>query len=70
LGSADYRRSRKRIHCFAGPAPKDAAAQPTSWEVDEARFVPLSEARALLHPDQRVFLDRLMEHIDSLGRGS
>jgi predicted NUDIX family NTP pyrophosphohydrolase len=59
LGHMDYRKSRKRVHAFAGPAPADAAPRPASWEVDQARFVPLEEARGLLHPDQCVFLDRL-----------
>ncbi len=59
LGFIDYRKSRKRVHCFAGAAPADAAPRTASWEVDQARFVPLAEARELLHPDQRVFLDRL-----------
>jgi predicted NUDIX family NTP pyrophosphohydrolase len=63
LGYTDYRKSRKRIHCFAGPAPAGAAPHCASWEVDQARFVPLSEARTLLHPDQSVFLDRLLEHL-------
>jgi predicted NUDIX family NTP pyrophosphohydrolase len=63
LGYMDYRKSRKRIHCFAGPAPADAAPYCASWEVDQARFVTLSEARTLLHPDQAVFLDRLVEHL-------
>jgi predicted NUDIX family NTP pyrophosphohydrolase len=63
LGYVDYRKSRKRIHAFAGPAPKDAVPSPASWEVDQARFVPLDEARELLHPDQRVFLDRLVAHL-------
>jgi predicted NUDIX family NTP pyrophosphohydrolase len=63
LGHVDYRRSRKRIHGFAGPAPEDAAPRPTSWEVDQARFLPLAEARERLHPDQVVFLDRLAEHL-------
>lgn len=59
LGHADYRKSRKRIHCFAGPAPADAHARPTSWEVDRAEFMPIARARDLMHPDQAVFLDRL-----------
>jgi predicted NUDIX family NTP pyrophosphohydrolase len=63
LGFMDYRKSRKRVHCYAGPAPADATPRPTSWEVDQARFVPLAEARDLLHPDQCVFLDRLLEHL-------
>jgi predicted NUDIX family NTP pyrophosphohydrolase len=59
LGYIDYRRSRKRVHCFAGPAPADAAPRCASWEIDQARFLSLAEARSLLHPDQSVFLDRL-----------
>jgi predicted NUDIX family NTP pyrophosphohydrolase len=69
LGFIDYRRSRKRVHCFAGPAPEDADARPSSWEVDQARFVSLSEARDLLHPDQCPFLDRLALHLDAADRG-
>jgi predicted NUDIX family NTP pyrophosphohydrolase len=64
LGSMEYRKSRKRVHCFAGPAPVEADPRPASWEVDQARFVPLAEARQLLHPDQAVFLDRLLEHLE------
>jgi predicted NUDIX family NTP pyrophosphohydrolase len=63
LGSIDYRKSRKRIHCFAGPAPASASPHPASWEVDQARFVPLPQAREMLHPDQSPFLDRLVEHL-------
>src|SRR5262249_6213856 len=64
VGHIDYRKSRKRVHCFAGPALADAAPRPTSWEVDQARFVPLDEARTLLHPDQSVFLDRLLDTLE------
>jgi predicted NUDIX family NTP pyrophosphohydrolase len=60
LGSIIYRKSGKRIHAFAGPAP-DAEPRCDSWEIDAARFVPLDEARRLLQPDQREFLDRLEE---------
>jgi len=63
LGHMDYRKSRKRVHCFTGPAPEDAAPHPASWEVDQARFVPLDEALRLIHPDQAVFLDRLQDHL-------
>jgi predicted NUDIX family NTP pyrophosphohydrolase len=59
LGFIDYHKSRKRVHCFAGLAAPEAAPRPTSWEVDQARFVTLEEARNLLHPDQCAFLDRL-----------
>jgi predicted NUDIX family NTP pyrophosphohydrolase len=59
LGHMDYRKSKKRVHCFAGPAPEGAAPRPTSWEVDQACFVPVERARLILHPDQVVFLNRL-----------
>jgi predicted NUDIX family NTP pyrophosphohydrolase len=63
LGSIDYQKSRKRVHAFAGPAPVEAEPRCASWEIDQARFVPLDEARQLLHPDQRVFVDRLLEQL-------
>jgi predicted NUDIX family NTP pyrophosphohydrolase len=59
LGFIDYQKSPKRVHCFAGPAPADAAPHCASWEVDQACFVTLDRARELLHIDQRPFLDRL-----------
>jgi predicted NUDIX family NTP pyrophosphohydrolase len=63
LGHIDYQKSRKRVHAFAGPAPADVEPRLASWEIDQARFVPLEEARQLMHPDQRVFLDRLLEQL-------
>jgi predicted NUDIX family NTP pyrophosphohydrolase len=63
LGFIDYQKSKKRVFCFAGPAPTDAAPRTASWEVDQARFVTLAEAGELLHPDQRPFLDRLGQHL-------
>ena len=63
LGDMVYRKSRKRVHCFAGPAPAGAAPRPTSWEVDRAEFLPLDKARQVIHPDQAVFLDRLLSHL-------
>jgi predicted NUDIX family NTP pyrophosphohydrolase len=61
LGSITYRKSGKQIFCFAGPAPPDAAPRCVSWEVDCAEFVPIDDARRLIHPDQTPFLDRLAE---------
>lgn len=63
LGDIVYRKSPKRVHAFAGPAPADAEPRLASWEVDQARFLPLEEARKLIHPDQAIFLDRLLEHL-------
>jgi predicted NUDIX family NTP pyrophosphohydrolase len=63
LGHADYRKSKKRIYCYAGPAPAEANPHPASWEVDQAAFLPLEKARQLIHPDQGVFLERLMEKL-------
>src|SRR5947209_17938419 len=31
LGYIDYTKSRKRVFCFAGPAPADAAPRLASW---------------------------------------
>lgn len=63
LGSMTYRKSRKEIFAYAGPAPQDAEPRCASWEVDQARFLPLAEAREKIHPEQAVFLDRLLEHL-------
>jgi predicted NUDIX family NTP pyrophosphohydrolase len=60
LGTIKYQKSGKQIHCFAGPAPAEAAPVCASWEVDGAEFVPLAEASRRLHPDQAEFLDRLL----------
>jgi predicted NUDIX family NTP pyrophosphohydrolase len=65
LGYIDYRKSRKRVHCFAGPAPTAPAPIPDHLEVDQAQFVPLDRARQLLHPDQREFLDMLLNHLEA-----
>src|SRR5580698_5215069 len=64
LSSIDYKKSRKRVHAFAGEAPADAAPRAASWEIDQAAFLPLDEARLRIHPDQAPFLDRLFELLD------
>ncbi len=63
LGSVDYSRSRKRVHCFAGPAPAGVEPHPASWEVDQACFVTLERAEALLQQDQRAFVQQLREKL-------
>lgn len=60
LGSIQYTKSRKTVHCYAGPAPADAAPHCASWEVDQACFVTLTRAREVMHPEQLPFLDRLL----------
>ena len=60
LDSVVYVKSRKKVHCFAGPAPDGATPRCTSWEVDGAEFMSLEEARKRIHPDQSPFLDRLV----------
>lgn len=65
LGHIDYSRSRKRIHAFAGPAPEGAEPRCASWEVDRAEFVSLERAEELLHPDQRVFIERLRSQLEA-----
>ena len=63
LGSMIYKKSRKEVHAYAGPAPEGAQPRCASWEVDQAKFVPIEDARDLLHPDQAVFIARLLEHL-------
>ncbi len=63
LGFIDYRRTRKRIHAFAGPLPEGAEPRCASWEIDRAELFPLETARARIHPDQRPFIDRLVAHL-------
>ena len=63
LGSIHYTKSRKQIHCFAGPAPEAAEPRCASWEVDCAEFLPMVAARERIHPEQAPFLDRLLEQL-------
>ncbi len=63
LGSIDYKKSRKTIHCFTAPLPADAQPRCASWEIDHAEMVSIARARELIHPDQEPFLDRLIEHL-------
>ncbi len=60
LGEIVYQKSRKRIHCFAGPAPCDCMPACACWEIDGSEFLTLDEARGRIHPDQAPFLDRLL----------
>jgi predicted NUDIX family NTP pyrophosphohydrolase len=60
LGDMTYTKSRKRIECFAGQAAVDAAPMCASWEIDAAEFLPVEEARRRIHPEQAVFIDRLL----------
>ena len=64
LGEVTYRKSSKRIHCFAGPAPADCQPRCASWEIDCAEFVSLDVARQRIHPDQAPFLDRLQQWLE------
>ncbi len=63
LGHIDYTCSRKRVHAFVIAAPEDAAPHLAHWEVDRAEFLSLDEAQRVIHPEQRPFLDRLVELI-------
>jgi predicted NUDIX family NTP pyrophosphohydrolase len=65
LGYIEYRKSRKRVHCFAGRAPDDVQPRCASWEVDRAEFVPIQQAQLMIHPDQLAFLDRLKHLIET-----
>lgn len=64
LGHIDYTRSKKRVHAYAVECPADAAPHPNCWEIERAEFFSLSDARGLLHADQRPFLDWLVKLLD------
>jgi predicted NUDIX family NTP pyrophosphohydrolase len=64
LGSIDYTKSRKRIFCFAGEVSDDVQPKIASWEIDKAEFLSLDRAQELIHPDQRAFLERLVQLLD------
>lgn len=59
LGFIDYTKSKKRIHCFAGEVPAEAAPTNASWETSVVKFVALKDAEKLLHVDQRAFVGML-----------
>ncbi len=63
LGSVRYRSGRKTVVAYAGPAPADVQPRCASWEVDRAEFVPIEQARRLLHPDQALLLENLAEFL-------
>jgi predicted NUDIX family NTP pyrophosphohydrolase len=63
LGSIDYKKSRKTVFAFEGPAPEGATPRCGCWEVDRAEFVPLERAREIIHPDQAPFLERLLARL-------
>jgi predicted NUDIX family NTP pyrophosphohydrolase len=63
LGFCEYRKSKKRVYGFAGPLPESARPRPVSWEIDQVEVMPLDLARTRIHPDQAVFLDRLVDHL-------
>ncbi len=71
LGHIDYTKSRKRVFCFAGPAPSVCEPHCASWEIDCCEFLALSKARAVIHRDQADFLDRLVAALaKSLRKGA
>lgn len=67
LGHTDYTRSRKRVHAFGGPAPELCEPRCASWEIDKAAFLSIDQARQMIHPDQAVFIDRLIAAIAEEG---
>jgi len=63
IGRIRYRKSRKEVVAFAGPAPEACEPRCASWEIDRAEFMQLARARELIHPDQAVFLDTLVARL-------
>ncbi len=67
LGSVDYTRSRKTVHCFAGRLPASANPTCASWEVDQVEVAPTKLALERLQRDQQVFVERLLDHLTRSG---
>ncbi len=61
IGFVDYTRSKKRVYAFVGRSPEGAAPRCASWEVDKAEFIDVTRARRIIHPDQAVLLDRMLQ---------
>jgi predicted NUDIX family NTP pyrophosphohydrolase len=61
LDSIQYVKSRKTVYCYAGPMPEGATPTCASWEIDGAEFMTIEQATQRIHPDQRPFLDRLVQ---------
>jgi 8-oxo-dGTP diphosphatase len=71
LGEIDYQKTRKTVVAFLAEAitqPASLIVETTDWEIDRAEFLPAEAARAKLHPDQRVFIDRALDRIAARGR--
>lgn len=64
LGYVDYKKTKKRVHAFAGLAPAGCVPRCASWEVDRSEFVELDRALELIHPDQRPLVERAKEIYD------
>ena len=65
IGFIDYVDGRgmdRRVFCFIG---EDTTSVPTcaSWEIDKAEFLPIEEARKIIHPNMVPLLDRLTNFI-------
>lgn len=64
LGEIRYRKTPKTVIGYlAEPLepPASTVVEGFDWEIDSAEFLPPDEARARLHPDQQVFIDRALE---------
>lgn len=70
IGHVDYTKSRKRVHCFIAEAGDCCAPACASWEVDRAEFVTIDDARKLIHPDQAVFIERMLALLESSPSGT
>ena len=64
LGDVVYTRNRKRVLCFAGEVPIDTQARCTSWEIDQAEFIPLEVAEERIMSAQLPFIHRLKHKLE------
>lgn len=63
LGHTIYKSKKKQVYCFTGEIDYNQTPTPQLEEVSHAEFFPLEKAKELLHRDQKVFIDRLLNLI-------
>ena len=61
LGTMEYKKSRKRVYAYAAPLPPEQTPRCAQWEIDKAEMLVVDDARKAIHPDQAVFIDRLLQ---------
>ncbi len=66
LGQSTFRNKSKRVFGFSWKAPdEELRLTPDPHEIEKVEYFGFDEARRKLHEAQKIFLDRLVEHLQS-----